>query len=197
MKKTKRQLSAQYPALTADQVSAITTAWHALLDEQLPDGVIWLTAPFEREAGVWYLRAFLETRDKNISLDKCTDITRLLSDKTDSLPIPANCAYMLEISSPGLFRQLTTAKELAFYVGEPVRVTRTDGVIIDGTLTGFNADTQAMTLATRRPQLDDTDVSKDETPQASTLETITLAWTPDLTITLNYTLTHLEEIAND
>ena len=185
MKKTKRQASAKYLPLTPDQVQAVTLAWQALLDAYLPADVVWLSAQLEKEAGVWYLRAFLETQDKNISLDRCAELTRLLSDKLDDLPLPAECAYHLEISSPGLFRQLTSAKELAFYEGEPVRLVREGHAPLEGTL-GALANT---TGDTPYPQLDFIPIGQTAPVQ--------LAITPDLTITLNYSLTNLEDAADD
>jgi RimP N-terminal domain len=192
MKKTKRQASAQYLPLTPEQVQAVTLAWQAILDTHLPGDVVWLAALLEKEAGAWYLRAFLETQTKNISLDRCAELNRLLDDKLDTLPLPANCAYHLEISSPGLFRELTTPKELAFYQGEPVRVVREGHAPLEGT------------LGTVQPILPDGDMSAPSS-HVATLDLIltgqttpvTLNLTPDLTITLNYPLTNLEDAADD
>jgi ribosome maturation factor RimP len=186
MKKTKRQIAAKYLPLTPEQTAAITVAWQQLLDAHLPAEFVWLDAVFEKEAGAWYLRAYVETTAKTISLDQCAMLTRLLDDKLDALPIPADCAYHLEVSSPGLFRQLRTPKELAFYQGEPVRAVREGHAPVEGML-GPLTTTQASPVISLVPA---------SQPGEATIP-VQLPWTPDLTITLNYSLTNLEDAADD
>lgn len=169
MKKTKRQLAAKHLPLTPEQTQAITLAWQQMLDTTLPDGLVWLSASFEKEANNWYLRAFLETQTKDITLDKCAELTRLLDDKLDALPIPAECAYFLEVSSPGLFRRLTTEKEMAFYRGEPVLAVKEGHAPLEGTLGDLDGQTVQLKVA-------------------HTEQPVSIAWTPEWTITLNYSI---------
>jgi ribosome maturation factor RimP len=166
--------------LTPEQVTHIEQAWHATLSAHLPDGILWLTAPFEQEDGAWYLRAFLETPDKNISLEQCEQVTRLLDEAIEKLPIPTACAYYLEISSPGLFRVLTTPKEFAFYTGETVTVaTDIKAPAILGLLAGFDDLTTAVLV----------NMGSLESP---TIQTFAL--TPQLVVTLNPPLNALEDM---
>ncbi len=58
-----------------------------------------------------------------ISLETCADISRAIDDAVDALPELAQVAYHLDVGSPGAFRQLTTAHELAFYSHWPVTLT--------------------------------------------------------------------------
>ncbi len=64
---------------------------------------------FVREAGSWYLRAYCDM-EGGIGIDDCADISRRLSDWLDQEDfIPEN--YILEVSSPGLGRQLKKDKD--------------------------------------------------------------------------------------
>ena len=65
---------------------------------------------FVREAGMWYLRAYCDM-EGGIGVDDCADISRKVSDWLDREDfIPEN--YILEISSPGLGRQLKKDRDL-------------------------------------------------------------------------------------
>jgi ribosome maturation factor RimP len=184
MKRAKRQ-TANTPkgpcALTPEQQQRITLAWHALLNTHLPPDLVWVAAPFEQEDGAWYLRAYIDTADKTITLDQCAAMARLLNPLADALPIPESCPYALEVSSPGLFRQLTTPKEWQFYQGEPVLLTRPNLPDVAGVL-GSVTDDKLTVLA----------VAAFDAPVF-----VPLPLAEDTTLTLNYSLTKLEDAPHD
>ncbi|MFB0958712.1 MAG: ribosome maturation factor RimP [Clostridiaceae bacterium] len=81
---------------------------------------------FATEEGENYLRFFIENPSgEPITLDDCEKVSRRVSVLIDEKD-PIESAYFLEISSPGLFRQLYTLEHAAKAVGERVRVRLAD-----------------------------------------------------------------------
>lgn len=75
---------------------------------------------YVKEAGNWYLRAYVD-KEGGITLDDCELVNRRWSDIMDEEDfIPE--AYILEVSSPGLGRQLKKDKHFARSIGEDVDV---------------------------------------------------------------------------
>ena len=75
---------------------------------------------YVKEAGNWYLRAYVD-KEGGITLDDCELVNRAWSDIMDVEDfIPE--AYILEVSSPGLGRQLKKEKDFARSIGEDVDV---------------------------------------------------------------------------
>ncbi|MDY2960635.1 MAG: ribosome maturation factor RimP [Hornefia sp.] len=86
---------------------------------------------FKKEGRDWYLRIYIDKKDaeKNqyVSTDDCEKVSRFLSeclDKDD--PISQN--YMLEVSSPGMDRQLFEQKDYEKFTGELVDVKLYKGI---------------------------------------------------------------------
>ncbi len=77
---------------------------------------------FVREEGQEYLRFYIENKTgEAIVLEDCETVSRTVSpliDKED----PIESAYFLEVSSPGLFRELFTKEHVADAVGERVLI---------------------------------------------------------------------------
>ena len=102
---------------------------------------------YVKEAGNWYLRAYVD-KEGGITLDDCELVNRAWSDMMDADDFIED-AYILEVSSPGLGRQLKKEKdfkrsigediELHFYKGKYVK----EGTVKDltGTLLAFTMDT--------------------------------------------------------
>jgi len=74
----------------------------------------------------WYLRVYIDkiqegTQPSYISTDDCEKVSRFLSQRLDVLdPIEQN--YYLEVSSPGMDRQLITDAHFQRYLGAEVEV---------------------------------------------------------------------------
>ena len=75
---------------------------------------------YVKEGSEYYLRAYIDKPD-GISIDDCVDVSRLLSDKLDEENFIPD-AYILEVSSPGLFRTLKKDRELSRSIGRTVAV---------------------------------------------------------------------------
>lgn len=61
------------------------------------------------------------TSKEGISLDKCAEISRILSPIFDLEP-PLEGEYLFEVSSPGIERKLTKPEHFAASIGEKVKV---------------------------------------------------------------------------
>ncbi|MDD5901015.1 MAG: ribosome maturation factor RimP [Lachnospiraceae bacterium] len=75
---------------------------------------------YVKEGSNYYLRAYID-KEGGITIDDCELVSRELSDLLDVEDfIPE--AYFLEVSSPGLGRQLKKDKDFARSIGEEVEV---------------------------------------------------------------------------
>lgn len=65
------------------------------------------------------LRVDIRNPTDDISLDDCEQMSRALEEKLDAVDLIPD-AYVLEISSPGISRELTTEREFISFKGFPV-----------------------------------------------------------------------------
>ena len=63
----------------------------------------------------------LVTAEGGISLDKCAEISRMISPILD-VDEPMNGEYILEVSSPGIERKLRTKEHFKASIGEKVKI---------------------------------------------------------------------------
>ncbi|MDO4329116.1 MAG: ribosome maturation factor RimP [Lachnospiraceae bacterium] len=75
---------------------------------------------YVKEAGSWYLRAYID-KEGGIAVDDCEVISRILSDWLDKEDF-IDESYILEVSSPGLGRPLKKEKDFARSIGKDVDV---------------------------------------------------------------------------
>lgn len=117
---------------------------------------------FVREEGQEYLRFYIENRaGEAIVLEDCEKVSRAVSPIIDQAD-PIESQYFLEVSSPGLFRQLFTKEHVAGAVGERVQVRLNKAVNgrkkLIGTLESFDGDTVTIGLDQSRETLDYSDI---------------------------------------
>ena len=75
---------------------------------------------YVKEAGTWYLRAYID-KEGGFTVDDCELVSRRLSewlDKTDFI----DDSYILEVSSPGLGRPLKKDRDFERSLGEQVEI---------------------------------------------------------------------------
>ncbi len=75
---------------------------------------------YVKEGGNWYLRAYID-KENGITVDDCVLVSRTLSDLLDKHDFISD-SYVLEVSSPGLGRQLKKDKHFEKSLGEEVEV---------------------------------------------------------------------------
>lgn len=83
-------------------------------------GVFLLHTEFKKESGQSYLRLFID-KEGGVGIEECESFSRAFSDRIDALD-PIEEAYVLEVSSPGADRKLTTEREFNHYIGRKVDV---------------------------------------------------------------------------
>ena len=75
---------------------------------------------YVKEAGNWYLRAYID-KPGGIAVDDCEVISRALSDKLDEEDYIED-SYILEVRSPGLGRPLKKDKDFQRSIGKEIEV---------------------------------------------------------------------------
>ena len=103
---------------------------------------------YVKEAGTWYLRAYID-KEGGIAVDDCEVISRKLGewlDKEDFI----DESYILEVSSPGLGRPLKKEKDFIRSMGKDVEVRLYKPLNkqkeYTGALKSYDADTVTITL---------------------------------------------------
>ncbi len=99
---------------------------------------------YVKEAGNWYLRAYID-KEGGFTVDDCELVSRRLSDLLDEEDFIPD-SYILEISSPGLGRQLKKEKDFARSIGEEVEVKLYQAVNRQKEFTGILESCDADTL---------------------------------------------------
>jgi len=74
---------------------------------------------FAKENHRWFLRIYLYSHSRPITLEDCEKVTRSLNDFLDEL-IPMK--YYLEVSSPGLERKFKSDREFEIFKGERISI---------------------------------------------------------------------------
>lgn len=75
---------------------------------------------YVKEVGNWYLRAYID-KEGGITVDDCEIVSRRMSDLLDEHDYIPD-AYIFEVSSPGLGRQLKKDKDFTRSLGEEVEI---------------------------------------------------------------------------
>lgn len=71
---------------------------------------------YVKEAGSWYLRAYID-KEGGITIDDCETVSRAFGDRLDEADLIED-AYILEVSSPGLTRPLKKDKDYERNLGK-------------------------------------------------------------------------------
>ena len=98
----------------------------ALLEEYTKDRELEIyNVIYKKEGPDWVLRVFLDkpmgAENEYVSIEECEDATRYLSDKLDELDF-IDRSYNLEVSSPGLDRELIHESDFVRFAGREVEV---------------------------------------------------------------------------
>lgn len=74
---------------------------------------------FLKEGAEWYLRIFID-KPEGVGIDDCEAMSRAINGPLDELD-PIDRSYCLEVSSPGLNRELTRPAHFTAFLGTPVQ----------------------------------------------------------------------------
>ena len=75
---------------------------------------------YVKEAGTWYLRAYID-KPGGITVDDCEAVSRRFSDVLDEKDYISD-SYVFEVSSPGLGRPLKKEKDFKRSIGKDVEI---------------------------------------------------------------------------
>lgn len=116
---------------------------------------------YVKEAGSWYLRAYID-KEGGITVDDCEIISRRLGEWLDEKDFIAD-SYILEVSSPGLGRPLKKDKDFKRSIGKDVDIKLYKPLNkqkdYTGTLTAYDRETVTITqedgteLVLNRPEI--------------------------------------------
>lgn len=106
MKKSSKNIAATVHELIAPTAEAL--------------GLILWDVEYVKEGTEWYLRVTIDT-EEGITIEDCERMHRAIDPLLDEAD-PIENSYRLEVSSPGLERELKNDFHLAACVGEPVEV---------------------------------------------------------------------------
>ncbi|KMY67774.1 hypothetical protein AAU61_07800 [Desulfocarbo indianensis] len=85
------------------------------------EGLVLVELIWRREGKGRVLRLFVDRPEGGVTLEECALVSRQVSsllDVEDIIPVK----YRLEVSSPGLTRQLKTTREYEIFAGRPARL---------------------------------------------------------------------------
>lgn len=112
------------------------------------NGVSIYDVEYVKEAGEWYLRAYID-KEGGVNIDDCVNVNHALSDALDEDDFIEE-AYTLEVSSPGLGRRLTKDRHFKNCIGMDVELKLfkpRDGVKeFAGTLKSFDDTSVTVTI---------------------------------------------------
>lgn len=103
----------------------VTEKLKPILDEESLD--LW-DVKLSKEGKNNFLRIFIDRLDGYIDTDVCEKVSKYISEQLDEIDDIMPAKYFLEVSSPGLDRELKTDDHLRRYLGEMVEVKLYSGI---------------------------------------------------------------------
>lgn len=100
--------------------NTVTRVWEIAqpIAEEL--GLVLWDVRFEKEGASWYLRIFID-KDEGVSIDDCVDMSHALDKPLDDAD-PVEQSYCLEVSSPGIERELKRDFHFEAFIGWDIYV---------------------------------------------------------------------------
>jgi ribosome maturation factor RimP len=100
----------------AKTVNVVWTLAQPIVEEK---GLLLWDVRFVKEGADWFLRVYIDRENEAVSIDDCVAVSRKLSDLLDEKdPIPQS--YCLEVSSPGIERELVRPEHFTAFEGAAV-----------------------------------------------------------------------------
>jgi ribosome maturation factor RimP len=86
------------------------------------------------------ITVLVDHEERPLTLDEVTALSRLISERLDSLTLLGDTPFTLEVSSPGVDRPLTKPRHWRKNVGRLVKVVLIDGTAVSGRIESFDGD---------------------------------------------------------
>ncbi|MEG0546434.1 MAG: ribosome maturation factor RimP [Oscillospiraceae bacterium] len=84
-------------------------------------GLILWDVRFQKEGVNWYLRIFIDREDRPVDIDDCVNMSHAMDTPLDEQD-PIDQSYSMQVSSPGIERELTRDFHFLKYLGEKVMI---------------------------------------------------------------------------
>lgn len=114
-----------------------------IVEELLENTALELVAVDYVKERDWYLRVFID-KEGGVDLDDCQDLSRKLEELLDAQDI-IKTSYILEVSSPGLDRELKKPRDFQREIGKDIDVSLfapLDGKkVVTGPLSAYDGET--------------------------------------------------------
>lgn len=114
-----------------------------IVDELLENTALELVAVDYVKERDWYLRVFID-KEGGVDLDDCQDLSRKLEELLDAQDL-IKTSYILEVSSPGLDRELKKPRDFQREMGKDIDVSLfapLDGKkVVTGPLSAYDGET--------------------------------------------------------
>lgn len=114
-----------------------------IVEELLENTALELVAVDYVKERDWYLRVFID-KESGVDLDDCQDLSRKLEELLDAQDL-IKTSYILEVSSPGLDRELKKPRDFQREMGKDIDVSLfapLDGKkVVTGPLSAYDGET--------------------------------------------------------
>ncbi len=103
------------------------------------EGYVLVDIEYKKSGKFSILRIFIDRKEGGITIKELEEISKKISLALD-VEDPIESSYTLEVSSPGLDRDLVKDRELKWAISKKVKVFLKDGNTYEGFLNSFNDD---------------------------------------------------------
>ncbi len=100
--------------------NTVNTVWEIVEPYATELGLKIWDIRFLKEGSAWYLRIFID-KDGGVSIDDCVNLSHLIDKPLDEKD-PIEQAYFLEVSSPGVERDLVREEHFTANIGADIKV---------------------------------------------------------------------------
>lgn len=104
--------------ILAEKKNTVSLVWDIAQPIAEKLGLILWDVRFQKEGANWYLRIFID-KNGGVGIDDCVDMSHALEEKLDELD-PIEQSYNLQVSSPGIERDLVRDEHFSRYIGEKI-----------------------------------------------------------------------------
>lgn len=169
------------PPLSQKAVDSIIQQVYELAEVIVSANYFLVDATFQVQDGEWTLALFLDhpNEEVRVTVEDCRDISEALNPMIDeNIKELLDFPYVLEVSSPGLFRELHRPREFNFYANRRVEVSNKNEKKQKNyfaTILGFDAASNSVKL--QRHPLETSDIELLPWPD----DAINISLSPDLT----------------
>lgn len=99
--------------------NTVDTVWDIAEPLAQELGLILWDVRFQKEGVSWYLRIFIDKESEPVSIDDCVNMSHAVDEPLDEAD-PIQQSYSLQVSSPGVERELTRDFHFERFIGEKV-----------------------------------------------------------------------------